>query len=291
MLVVAVAVLWGSGGLVSKALIIDGVDPFTVTAGPFAAGAVVAWLVARRVPSRPAMASGFLLGMINTASPALLFNLGYETLPAGVVTLLIAFGPVVTAIGAHFTFADERFNRGKAAGLAVSLAGVAVLSSGQVGETGGTPIGVLLVLAGALVSGTTAVWARSAAVRHGARNLVPAQLSGAALMPLLLAPLLGRSLVPAAGFSLEHVVGLVLIGTVASFVGFRLVMQANQIGTASQVSLIGYLLPVVGVGGGALFFGERITPSVILGGGLILAGILMIGRAAAKPVRVIRSAG
>lgn len=291
LLVVATSLLWGGGGLISKALVADGVDPFTVTAGPFAAGAVAAWLVSRRVPSRSILVTGLLLGMINTAGPALFFNLGYETLPAGIVTLLIAFGPVVTAITAHFAFADERFNRAKGAGLAISVAGVAVLSTAQATGGDGTPVGVALVLTGALLSGVTAVWARSVAVRHGAKNLVPSQLTGAALMPLLLAAVLGRQLVPSGGFEPSHLVWLIVIGTVASFVGFRMVMRANEIGTAGQVSLIGYLLPVVGVVGGAVVFDEPITPSVVVGGALILVGILTVGRAAGKPVRVIRSAG
>lgn len=289
-LVVATALLWGAGGLVSKALVADGVDAFTVTAGPFAAGAVAAWIAARRIPARAAVRSGLMLGMTNTAGPALLFNLGYETLPAGIVTLLIAFGPIVTAITAHFVFDDERFSVAKGAGLAISLVGVAILSSGQRGDEG-TPIGVGFVLAGALLSGMTAVWSRSAAMRHGARNLVPAQLTGAALMPVIVGSLTGRELVPVGGFEAWHVLGLASIGTLASFIGFRMVMRANEIGTAGQVSTIGYLLPVVGVGGGALAFDEPVTTSVLAGGALILAGVLVIGRTAAKPVRIIRSAG
>lgn len=291
LLVVGTALLWGSGGLISKALVNDGVDPFTVTAGPFAAGAVTAWLVSRRSPSPSTLITGLLLGIINTAGPALLFNLGYETLPAGIVTLLIAFGPVVTAVTAHFAFSDERFNRGKGAGLAISLAGVGVLSSGQVSAGNGTGVGVGLVLAGALLAGITAVWARSVAVSHGAKNLVPAQLTGAAVTPLVIGLLLGRQMIPAAGFEPWHLLGLITIGTVASFLGFRMVMAANEIGTTGQVSLIGYLLPVVGVAGGAVFFDEAVTPSVIVGGALILIGVLTVGRAAGRPARVIRSAG
>lgn len=291
LLVVGTALLWGSGGLVSKALVESGVDAFTVTAAPFGAGAILAWLIARRLPSVPAFVSGLLLGMISTAGPALLFNLGYETLPAGVVTLLIAVGPIITAVSAHFSFPDERFTLGKGAGLAISLFGVAILSLGQGGDDGGTPIGVVLVIGGSLLAGTTAVWGRSAAMRHGAKNLVPTQLTGAALMPVFVSFLLDRNLIPAGGFQLWQVLGLVAIGSFASFLGFRLIMKANEIGTTGQVSLVGYLLPVVGVGGGAIFFAEPVTASVVIGGVLILAGVLVTGRSGGKPARVLRSAG
>jgi drug/metabolite transporter (DMT)-like permease len=289
--VIGTALLWGCGGLLSKALVADGVDPFVVTAGPFAAGAVTAWLVRRRLPNRAALLSGLMLGLINTAGPALLFNIGYETLPAGIVTLLIATGPIVTAITAHFVFDDERFNWAKAAGLVLSLGGVGVLSSGQTGTTGRTPIGVFVVLAGAVLGGSTGVWSRAAALRHGAKNLVPPQLTSAALMPLVAGTMLGRDLIPPGGFQSWHVAGLVSIGVMASFLGFRMIMRANEIGTTGQVSLIGYLLPVVGVGGGAFFFGESITTAVIGGGALILAGVVIAARASVKPARVVRSAG
>jgi drug/metabolite transporter (DMT)-like permease len=291
LLVVGTAILWGSGGLISKALVESGVDAFTVTAAPFGAGAILAWLVARSLPSAAAFVSGLLLGMVSTAGPALFFNLGYETLPAGVVTLLIAVGPIITAIAAHFWFADERFTLGKGAGLAISLLGVAILSLGQGGENGGTPIGVVLVIGGSLLAGTTAVWGRSAAMRHGARNLVPTQLTGAALMPVAMSVVLDRDLVPPGGFQVWQVFGLLAIGSFASFLGFRLIMKANEIGTTGQVSLVGYLLPVVGVGGGAIFFAEPVTASVIIGGVLILGGVLVTGRSGGKPARVLRSAG
>jgi drug/metabolite transporter (DMT)-like permease len=291
LLVVGTAILWGSGGLISKALVESGVDAFTVTAAPFGAGAILAWLVARSLPSAAAFVSGLLLGMVSTAGPALFFNLGYETLPSGVVTLLIAVGPIITAIAAHFWFADERFTLGKGAGLAISLLGVAILSLGQGGENGGTPIGVVLVIGGSLLAGTTAVWGRSAAMRHGARNLVPTQLTGAALMPVAMSVVLDRDLVPPGGFQVWQVFGLLAIGSFASFLGFRLIMKANEIGTTGQVSLVGYLLPVVGVGGGAIFFAEPVTASVIIGGVLILGGVLVTGRSGGKPARVLRSAG
>ncbi len=291
LLVIGTAVLWGAGGLVSKALIESDLDAFTVTAAPFGAGAIVAWLVARKLPSLPVFVSGLLLGTVSTAGPALFFNLAYETLPAGVVTLLIAIGPIITAVAAHFWFPDERFTLGKGVGLAISLCGVAVLSLGQGGESGGTPVGVVMVICGALLAGTTAVWGRSAAMRHGAKNLVPTQLTGAALMPVVMSFVLDRDLVPTGGFRAWQVLGLVAIGSFASFLGFRLIMKANEVGTTGQVSLVGYLLPVVGVGGGAIFFEEPVTAPVVIGGALILMGVLITGRSGGKPARVLRSAG
>ena len=45
--------------------------------------------------------------------------------------------------------------------------------------------------------------------------------------------------------------------------------------------MVAYLIPLVGVGGGIIFFDERLTPWIVLGGGLILAGIALGGRASA----------
>lgn len=292
-LILYTGLAWGSGGLVSKGLVNDGVDAFVVTAAPFAVAALIALVVDVRAthPDRRAIGAGLFLGTVNTALPALFFNIGYETLPAGLLTLILSVGPVVTAVVAHFVFVDEPFRPAKAAGLGLSFAGVAVLSLAPGVIEGTSYVGLAWVLAGVAIAGSTAVLSRRFAVAHGGRRLVGAQLPAAAITPIALGLITGRPMIPTAGFEAWHIVALLAIGTFASYGGFRAVMRASEIGTTGQVSVIGYLIPVVGVAGGALFFGERITTAVLVGGVLIVAGVGITGRASGKPARLIRSAG
>ncbi len=292
-LVILTGLVWGGGGLLSKGLIDAGVDSFAMTGFPFLIGGLLALVIARaRGELRPsAVGPAVLLGAVNSSLPALLFNLGYETLSAGVVTLVLSLGPVFTAVAAHFAFSDERFRVEKAAGLTLAVAGVAFLAFSPGGTERPSFRGILFVLAGALTSGLTAIWSRRFAVRHGARALIAPQLLAAGLLPISMAVALGRSLAPNGGFSGRQLIVFVLIGVVASYGGFRAVMLANETGTTGQVSVVAYVIPVVGVIGGVVFFGDAITTGIAIGGALILAGLAVVGSASGKPARLARTAG
>ena len=43
-------------------------------------------------------------GVFSSLGPSLIFNVGFDRLPAGINTLLISLGPIFTAIVAHFVF-------------------------------------------------------------------------------------------------------------------------------------------------------------------------------------------
>lgn len=291
-LAVSTGVIWGSGGLISKAMISAGVDPFVMTALPFGVGAVVAWLwtLTQERPSPGAIRDGLILGATNSALPAMFFNLAYVTAPAGIVGLILSLGPVFTAVAAHFAFADESFSARKGMGLVLSITGVGVLVFSPESFGGASPWGAGSALMGALIGGLTAITSRRMAVRHGASNLVAAQLSTAGLVPLVLAVALGRELSPTGGWQTWQLVSALMIGVVASFGGFRMIMLANQLGTTGQVSLVGYVIPLVAVIGGAIFLDETLTPFTIAGAALILAGIYLVGGAVGKPARLVRSA-
>ena len=269
--------VFGSGGLLAKGLVDDGVDAFTVTSLPFLAGGaiglVVAWL--RREYRREAMLPAVVLGISASAGPALLFNLGFERMSAGVVTLLISLGPVFTALGAHFVFPDERFNRTKALGLGLALAGVAVLGLGGA-DADATGEAIAIVLAGSLLAGGAAVIARRYATRHGAPALIAPQLAVAGVAAFALSIPAGRDFAPEGGFAGWHLPAMALFG-VTTYLGFFSMMKANEIGTTGQVSVIGYCVTLFGVVGGVAVFGDAVTAALIAGGLLIVVSVTLIG--------------
>ena len=64
-------------------------------------------------------------------------------------------------------------------------------------------------------------------------------------------------------------------GTVVTYVTS---LKASELAPASRVGMMGYIVPLVGVGGGVLLFNETLTPNLALGGLLILAGVTLVGR-------------
>ncbi len=283
---------WGGGGLASKWLVNGSVDAYTVTAGPFLVAALVAWCAAALAGNirSEAIPAAVFLGVVNSAIPALFFNIGYETLSAGLVTLLVSFAPVVTAGVAHLVFLDEAFNPLKGAGLVLACAGVAALVVAPGVIEGASYGGAAWVIAGAVIAGSTAVATRHLAMKHGALALIAPQLTAAGLTPVVAGLLVGRSLIPASGFTVTEVAVIAAIGVVASYGGFRAILLANEAGTTGQVSMVAYLIPLVGVTGGIAFFDETLTSGIVMGAILILSGVMLGGRGS-RPGRLARSAG
>jgi drug/metabolite transporter (DMT)-like permease len=281
-LIVFTAFAWGSGGLASKLLISQGVDAFTVTAIPTALGAATAWVVTStgNRKTRHTLLVGAVVGVLNTGIPPLLFNLGYETLTAGMVTLLLASGPIFTAFGAARVFSDEPFTSKKALGLVVAVSGVALLALSPGALNGNAWHGVVFVLCGAVVAGLSAVMVRRVVLTHGARTIMAPQMSAAALVPIVSGLALHRPL--ATGLNPATLTIMAAIGMVAGFGGFYSIMRANETATTGQISVVGYLLPVIGVAGGALLLGEHIGVPALAGGALILIGVTVTGRGSRK---------
>jgi drug/metabolite transporter (DMT)-like permease len=217
------------------------------------------------------------MGAVNAAIPALLFNIGFAQLPASLVTLTLALGPVFTAITAHLAFRDDRFSTAKVVGLAVSFGGVAVLAGLPAGSGGRSTLAFVATLVGAAVSGASLVWVRRMAVRHDPRAVLAPMQTGAAVVAITAASLTGHPLWNLGAGSVELVIlGLMGAGTILTYVTS---LKASELAPASRVGLMGYLVPVVGVLGGVLIFNETLTANLALGGLLILAGVTLVGRA------------
>lgn len=272
------AVVFGSGGLIAKSLVDDGWDPLTLSWLPFMIGGTfgLAVGISKGHLKRSALKAGVILGIGAGAIPGVLFNVGFDRLSAGLVTLLIALGPVVTAIVAHFVFDDERFNTTKGLGLVLAVIGVSILAAGSLGGDGDAAA-IALVIVGSAAAGASGVLSRLYATRHGSLSLIAPQLLVASGAALVLSLLLQRPFMPDGGLETWHVLLIIPFG-LSGFFGFLSMLKANELGTTGQVSVIGYCIPVFGVIGGALLFDEDITTSVIVGGLLIVVSMGVIAR-------------
>ena len=269
---------FGAGALLVKKLTNDGIDPFTITWIPFLiSGALALGTGYRRNQlSKAAVFPGILLGVLAGAGPSLIFNYGFDKLPAGIVTLLISLGPIFTAIVAHFVFDDERFNSLKGAGLVLAYGGVMMLTIDSVGEKGSLS-DILIVLAGSALGGSAGVLVRYYSLRHEPMALIAPNLFTAGIVALILTYAMDMATQPSGGFAAWHFVALFFFG-ITTFLAFLAIFRANQLGTTGQVSVIGYFLPLFGVIGGMVFFKEDASWPLLVGGMLIVVSMGLIGR-------------
>jgi drug/metabolite transporter (DMT)-like permease len=190
-----------------------------------------------------------------------------DHLETGLVAILLATTPLVSAALARATGAAERLTRAQLAGLLAGLAGVAATTGG--GRLSGT---AEWLSAGAVLAAAAAYAAAGLLVRR--TGVPPAE--GACWAFVLSVPMLAplallESSVQTPGT--RALISLLVLGAactgIATILYFWLIAQAGP----ARALLVTYLTPAVALGFAAAVLGERLTPLAALGLPLILAGV------------------
>jgi drug/metabolite transporter (DMT)-like permease len=213
-----------------------------------------------------------VVGVLNSAAPFCLFALAEQTLSAGLTSVINATTPLWGALVAYLWLKDK-LGRDRIAGMAIGLGGVLALVWYQIDAPGGAPV-LQGVGAGAAGLGATLLYGIAANYTKQALTGVPplliatGSMSGASLVLLPLA----AATWPHAAVSWHAwsaVIAMAIACTALAYVMyFRLLAQA---GPAAATSVT-FLIPVFGLLWGALFLQEPLSPAMIGGVLLVLAG-------------------
>lgn len=269
------AALWGASFLFMR-IAAPEFGPFAlvevrVTIAAVFLGAVLAWrgeLGALR--AQPGTLA--LLGLLNSALPFVLLTFATLHVTAGFAGILNATVPLWTAL-IGWLWLRNAIRPLQWLGLALGLAGVAVLVWGKasLAPTAGQ-LGTTLALAAALVAtasyGLSANYTRRFLAAERPLVIAGGSQIGAALVLLPPAVLTWPSAMPS---PLAWVSAIALgIGctALAYLLYFRLLARVGAV----SASAVTFLIPVFATVWGALFLGEGVTPQMLAGGGVILAG-------------------
>ena len=282
---VAVPAIWGgtfiAGRILALALpaAVGSLLRFVVAVAALLAAA---WWIEGGLPrlTRRQLLGTVLLGATGIFAYNLFFLGALARLPASRTSLIIALNPVVT-IAAASLLLGERMSPRRWLGVAVALVGVwIVISRGDVlGSVGGAVgLGELLMFGG------VCSWAAYTLIgRRVLAGLTPlaattwAALWGAALLALAALPKLGQ--VDVADLSLPVVLSVLYLGVLGTAVGFVWYYQAVQRLGASRTVIFNNLVPVFGATFGVLLLGEPLLPSMLLGGAIAVAGVMLVTKA------------
>jgi drug/metabolite transporter (DMT)-like permease len=274
----AIYVIWGSTYL-AIAYAIESIPPLLMMGirSVVAGGILYGWARLRGVgrPAGAAWASAAIAG-------AFLFLGGHGLLawaelrvPSGVAALIVATGTVWMIVVEWAWPGGRRPATGALAGAVLGIAGVGLLMGGGAG-------GVDVLGAAALTAASLSWSIGSIYGRHSSLPTSPAQSTGMQLLAggaLLIGAAaasgeLGRFDVGAidlrAALSLGY---LIVFGSVAGFTAYVWLMQRCS---PVKVSTHNFVNPVVAVLIGWVFAGERLTPRMMLAGGVIVLAILLI---------------
>ena len=269
LIAVAVAAVWGISFIAIKWGVED-MPALMFSALRFLLAAVPAVFFVRppRTSASRVIAYGLAIGVAQFGLLFLAIRLG---MPAGLASLVIQ-------LQVFFTILIARFGLGETPGWAqiigalIAFAGVALIGSVRAGGAALLPF--LLTIAAALSWGIGNVIGKQA----GRVDMMAFTIWSSLAAPL---PLVGLSLIFEGRAGIEalvhpHVftIGCALfLAYAATLFGYGAWAKLLSRHPAAQVTPFALLVPVFGMAGSALVFGERATMVEWLGAGLVLAGL------------------
>ncbi|MFN8772185.1 MAG: DMT family transporter [bacterium] len=275
------SLLWGGSFFFAKVALAE-VPPLTIVLSRVGIAAVALWLYLRLrgspIPTIAATWWAFCgMGILNNLLPFTLIFWGQTFIDSGLASIINATTPLFSILVAHFLAADERLSLNKLTGIALGIAGVAVLVGAQTSSgAGGALWGVLACLGAALSYGFANTFGRRFK-RMGIEPSVGAfgQVTATACMALPLALLIDKpwQLGMPGLATWGALIGLALLSTALAYIiFFRLIATAG----ATNTSLVTLLIPVSAVLLGATFLGERLSSLQVSGMALIGLGLIVL---------------
>ncbi len=272
--VILSAAAFGTLAIFGRYAYAAGLDTFTLLFLRFTISALLmgAFLALRREPLPRGRVLLALAGMggIGYVGQSFCYLTAIKYASAGLVALILYLYPAIVAL-LSVLFLKEKLTRLKVVALGVALAGTALTVSPQ----GGQWQGVLLAFAAAGIYSVYII------VGAGVMRQVSAFQSSTVIFASAGLVYAGLTAANGAHFPADlagwaTVLGTVLVATIIAVTAFLAGLQ--RIGP-TDASMLSTLEPVVTVLLAALLFAERLSPVSLLGGGLILAAVLLLARA------------
>lgn len=215
----------------------------------------------------------FALGITSVAVPISLIAFAETRIDSGLAGVLNATMPLWTMILAHFALKDESFTVPKFMGLISGIAGIYVLMNPDFGAAGD------VLGQGAMIAATFLYAISTVTQRKYLRGVHPFQTS----LPLVMGGMIFITIAAAILEAPYHVPQLPLTWLACAWMGimgmgistvawFYLI---NQWG-ATRTSLVTFVFPPAAVLLGVIFLDEPLHWDILVGGGLIIAGIALV---------------
>lgn len=273
--------VWGSTYLAQR-VAIESFAPLQMAGLRFlAAGALLfAVLRARRIPAPTARE---WRAVALSATPLLVTGMGaaavgIQRVPSGLAALVFGAVPLWTSL--FDWLCGGVLRRVEALGLAVGLAGVAVVSLR--GGLSADPVGALVLLGATASYALGCVATRRLPLPRG-MMATAAQMAFGGVALVILSFASGDRLVvpsPRATFALVY---LVVLGSLVAYVAFGWLLRNVRPALATSYAFVN---PIVALALGAALAGERVGPADLAGLALVLSAVALIALAGArsKPV-------
>jgi drug/metabolite transporter (DMT)-like permease len=211
-----------------------------------------------------------IVGALNTAIPFCLFNYSLLHIEAGLAAILNGTAPMFGTLIAYL-YLKETIGWWGLVGVLLGFAGVVLISYGQIADVNASVLPVVAILVATLCYGIVASY-----LKQKLRHVKPFAIAGgsqffAALMLMPLALLNLPDAMPSTR-ALGSALVLAFVCTGLAYVFyFDLIAKIG----ASRTLTVGYLVPLFGVLWGYVILNESLSPTELMGGGLVLVGVML----------------
>jgi drug/metabolite transporter (DMT)-like permease len=268
---VALYFIWGSTYLAIR-FALPGFPPLLMSGLRFLCAGSLLYSILRlrgeAPPSRIQWFAAFRVGTLLVCGNALVV-VAEQWVSSGVTAVAIASVPLWSVLfaGLWGRWPAKR----EWLGLAVGLAGVALLQSG--GEMRASPAGAVVLLFSALTWAFGSMWSRRLPIPKGLMAAATEMLTGGAVL-FCAAVLRGERMtaLPDAR-ALGAFVYMIIFGSIVAYSAYAFLLAKVRPALATSYA---YVNPVVAVLLGAAFAGERVTMLALAALALILAGVAIV---------------
>ena len=255
----------------------DGMDIFTILFLRFGISAafmtIILLLRKEQFPRGGILAQLVGMGALGYVGQSFSYLTAINYASAGLVALLLYLYPIFVAV-LSTVFLNEKLTRIKVTALMLALFGTAL----TVGPAGGQMPGILLAISAALIYSVYIIVGTNV-MKHVSAVQSSTVIFASAGMVYGLLTLSNGAHFPASDSGWLAMSGIILISTIIPVVTFLAGLE--RIGP-TNAAMLSTLEPVVTVLLAAWLFGERLMPIVMVGGGLILAAVILLTKSELK---------
>lgn len=282
-----VALFWG-GTFIAGRVLAQQMPPMTAASGRFAVAVLLlvllAWKFEGGLPrlDRKQILTTAALGLTGIFLYNLCFLAALSRMPAGRTALFVALNPIVTALASALLF-RERLGSFKWVGIMLAFCGTAIVI------TRGDLMGVLHGTGGGIGAGEVFMfcgicsWAAYTLIgRVALKGLSPVAATTYAAMWGLAFLLVGAAFefpaVPWRSFGWQVWAAVGYLGVFGTVIGFVWYYEGVKAIGPSRTAVFNNLVPVFGIVLAAGLLGEPVLASMLVGGAVTIAGVVMTNR-------------
>ncbi len=279
------SIAWGASFLFIKIALAD-LSPLMVGWLRLVIASLTLWIIALLARLRPrfsrrAWLTLAAMGLFNNSLAFVLIPWGEQYIDSGLAAILNSTVPLFTIVLAHFFLFDERLSARRLGGLVLGFAGVVLLMAPPIIASGGDWLTAKSVQGSLAVILASACYAIATVIGRRFLRGEPPVLTAATqlsfgmlwLLPLVL---LTNSLGSLATMSMPTWGSMLWLGVVGSGFAYLLYFSLLRNVGATQVVVVTYVLPLIGVTLGVLILGEQLTWTMLAGLALILGGLMVV---------------